>query len=145
MKWWLIFPVILLVLLQTTVISFNFLLIFLLLVILLLGWGSDALWLAFLGGLALDLSAGTRLGLSSIAYLLSIGIVLLYGRKFQTKNVFFWMFLFVLCDGFFRLVTGIRWQPKDGLLMLGIALTLFLILDRLGTLIENDESIRLRF
>jgi len=141
-KWWLIFLVLFLGFLQTTITSFDSLLV-LLLLLSLLGQEKEALVFAFLGGLWLDLSAGTPLGLSSLAYLASVALVLAYSRKFQLKNLFFWLVIFSLGGFLTTMIKGENWQWQESLLLAAIGAVMFLLLAKLGILGE-EEGIKLK-
>ena len=142
MKYWLIIPVVLLVLLQTAVIDFNLLLV-LLLSLALLGKEKEALVFGFLGGVLLDLSTGTRLGVSSLGYLLPVMIAILFARKFQTLNVIFWIVLFFGSSLFFSVLQGEIWHFKDGLFTALLGLPVYWLASRME-IIDEDEGIRLR-
>ena len=142
MKWWLVFPVIFLVLLQTTVVSFNFLLIFLILLAL-VGWQSEALTSAFLGGLMMDFSGGTGLGLSSLGYLTAVGIIVIYSRRFEVANLWFWLTIFPLSDFLFRLIRSELWHGQEGVMMAGVAVITYLLVSKLG-MREEEEGIKLK-
>lgn len=142
MKWWLLIPVVLLVLLQTTVTGFNWLLV-LLLALVLSGQEKEALVFAFLGGVLLDLSGGTTLGLSSLGYLISLALILAYSRKFQLKNGLFWLVIFLAGSFLFKAVRSEIWHWQEGLLTGGLGLFIFFLLERLGVLGE-EEGIKLK-
>ena len=142
MKYWLIIPVVILVLLQTAVIDFNLLLVFLL-SLALLAKEKEALAFGFLGGVLLDLSAGTRLGVSSLGYLLPVMAVILFARKFQTLNVIFWIVLFFGSSLFFCVLQGETWYFKDGLLTVVLGLPVYFLASRME-IFDEDEGIRLR-
>jgi len=99
---------------------------------------------AFLGGLLLDLSGGTTLGLSSLGYLLCLAIILIYSRRFQVKNIFFWLVLFFLSSLIFDLVHAKGWRLQDGLLLAALSLPIFLLLNKWGILGEGEEEIKLK-
>ena len=111
----------------------------------LLGLEQESIVFAFLGGVLLDLSSGTSLGFSSVGYLLPVGIVLLYSRKFQVKSLFFWAILFFTSILVFKLVKGEIWRIKDSLIMLAIGLVVYFILNRWQLLADKEEGgIRLK-
>lgn len=143
MKWWLIFPIFILALVQTTIIGFNFLLVFVL-VISLAGGEKESFLSAFISGLFLDLLAGSPLGLSSLAFLSLTFLAFAYKRKFQAKNLFFWIVIFLVGNFFFKMVNGQIWHWKEGLLMTALALVIYFVLDKVGVLGEEEEGIKLR-
>lgn len=143
MKWWLVFPTLFLAFAQTTIVNFNFLLAFVL-ILGLTGEEKEGFLFAFASGVFLDLLAGTALGLSSLAFLLSVFVAVIYKRKFQTKNLLFWVAIFVIGSLIFSLVKGQIWHVKDGFLMVAFALPTFFVLERLGFLGEEEEGIRLK-
>lgn len=65
--------------------SFLSLNLILLLILLRMALKPDAknLWLAFSGGLILDLAKNQFLGLSAIVFLLAAGLIILYGKRFE--------------------------------------------------------------
>ncbi len=139
MKWWLVFPVFLLVLLQTTIIDFNFLLIFVLLLNF-TGLEMEGLVFAFAGGILLDLFTGNRLGLSSLALLAAAFLIIFYKKRFHAGNLFFWLLFFFLGSLSFRLLKGQGWRLKEGLIMAFLSLPLFWFVSRLGLFEEREQE-----
>lgn len=142
MKWWLVFPLIFLAFIQTTIWNFNFLWLFTL-VLALIAWEKEALILAFLGGILFDLLSLETLGISSLNLLAGVFLVILYQRKFATKNLIFWFVFFFLGDTIFKLIKGEGWQLKEiGISFLFVLLSFF-VLSKFG-IVQEEEEIRLK-
>lgn len=142
MKWWLFFPILVFAFIQTTVYNFNFLLL-VVLILALIGSEWEGLLFAFVGGVLLDLLAGTWLGVSSLALLMPVFLALVYKRKFQAKNFIYWIVLFFICSLIFRLVRNEGWRLTEAFLMSLLSLPSFFISRRLEILGE-EEGIKLK-
>jgi cell shape-determining protein MreD len=144
MKWWLLIPAIFFTLIQTTITSFNFLLV-MILILALLGTEREAIVFAFLGGLLLDLSAGRWLGISSLVFLIPVGIVIFYSRRFHIQNLLFWLVIYPISIVIYELVFSRRFDYQNSLIFLGLGLAFYRIFNRLGLMEEKEEEgIRLR-
>lgn len=109
MKFFLSFLVVfLLSLFQATVLRLNLLLLFVLL-------KNSFLW-AFLAGLILDLLTTQRLGLSSLLFLLILGIFHLYSRKYEPRLPFLIPFVF-LASFFFAKIEKETWSFWQGVIL----------------------------
>jgi len=144
-KWWFILPVVFLALVQSTITSFN-LLLFFLLVMAMAGKETESLVFGFLGGILLDLLTGSRLGISSLSFLLAVMAVILYKRKFSSSNLWFWLFIFLLSGFLTNLVAGKPWHWQDGLVTIILVLPTYFILSRFDFLGlgQDDEGIKLK-
>jgi len=74
--------VLILAVLQGSFLSLN-LILFLVLLRMALRPEAKNLWLAFLGGLILDLAKNQTLGFSAIVFLLASGLIILYSKRFE--------------------------------------------------------------
>ncbi len=88
-------PIFLLALIQGAFLPLN------LVLLLVLGWavvrpGKEALSVAFVSGIFLDLAKGTPLGFSSLLFLTAVALVVIYSRRFDpTHPVFLAVFVFL--------------------------------------------------
>jgi len=87
-----------------------------------------ALWVAFWGGLILDLAQGTTFGLSAAIFLFLSLLLLLYSRRFEPAHLVF-LPIFVFLSSFFY--SFLAWQQTSwvkGLILLILAgLALFVL------------------
>lgn len=93
---------------QSTILPVNFLLLFVLLKNS-YGWG-------FVSGLVLDLLTGQRLGLSSLLFLLILGVFRLYSRKYEPRLAFLLPFVFLM-SFFFAKIEKETWSFWQGLIL----------------------------
>ena len=142
MKWWLIFPLFVLVLVQSTITSFNLLLVFIL-VLSLCGLTTEAVISGFMAGLLLDILTGGILGRSSLGLLSAVFISLIYQQKFQAKNPLYWLVLFILGSAIFNLITGGGWQWVNLIIFSLSSLPLYWLFSFFGKYGE-EEGIHLR-
>jgi len=145
MKWWLVPLIIILAFVQTTITDFDFLL-FLILTVAMIAGEKESLFFAFISGLLFDLLAGTKLGITSIAYLISVMVIILYKRKFLTANFWFWLVIFQLSGFLTKIIQGMRWHWwQAGITAVLVSVTFWLLgrIDLFG-MSEDEEGIRLK-
>lgn len=142
MKWWLVLPIIFLAFIQTTVYNFNFLWLFIL-VLALVGQEKEALVFAFIAGVLFDLLSLNTLGITSLVLVFCVFLVILYQRKFTSKNLLFWLFFFFIGNTFFKLTKGEGWQLGEILVSTLFVLLSFFILSRFG-IVHQEEEIKLK-
>ena len=108
MKACLIFlPIFVFCLFQGTFLSLNLVLLTVLLWTVLRP-GKGNFGIVFLAGIFLDLAKGTPLGLSSLLFLLSTGLMILYSHRFDPHHPLFLAFFVFLADlAYSRLVNGV--------------------------------------
>jgi hypothetical protein len=95
----LLITILFLAILQGSFLSLN-LILFLVLLRLVLKPEAKNLWLAFLAGLILDLAKNQPMGLSSIVFLISAGLIIFYSRRFEPAWPPFLAFLVLVSDLF---------------------------------------------
>lgn len=119
-------PVLLLVLLQGSILPWN---LVLLLVFFRAALKPDqqTFFLAFLGGLLLDLGQGTPLGLSSLLFLFGSLLLFFYSRKFEPSHPIFLTVFIVLINLLYRkIVFGFSyWQESLILAFLSLVSAFF--------------------
>ena len=142
MKWWLLLPIIFLAFVQTTIYNFNFLWLFIL-VLALVGQEQEALAFAFVSGILVDLLSLGTLGLSSLIFVCGVFLVVLYQRKFTSKNLLFWLVFFFIGNTIFKIVKGENWQLKEVILSALFVLGAFFILSKFG-IVQEEEDIKLK-
>ena len=145
MKWWLIPLIIILAFVQTTITDFDFLL-FLVLTVAMIAGEKESLFLAFISGLLFDLLAGTKLGITSIAYLISVMVIILYKRKFLTANFWFWLVIFQLSGFLTKTIQGMRWHWWQAVTITILVAIIFWVVQRidLAGLAQDEEGIKLK-
>jgi len=116
-------PIFILVVLQASILPLNLLLL-LLLIVAALKPSQQSFYLAFWGGLFLDLGQGTSLGLSSLIFLLASLLLFLYSKKFEASYApFLAIFVFLISLLYNQAVFGyLGWQKS---LILAILAFLF--------------------
>jgi rod shape-determining protein MreD len=90
-----------------------------------------SLWLAFTGGLFLDLSLGTHLGFSSLYLLVLVLLVNLLSSRFNTQHPVFLMILVFLSASFYSWLAFNRPAYIPNLILVGLALGIKLLLNKL--------------
>jgi hypothetical protein len=116
------------------------------LVMALSGLGNQAMLLGFIGGLLIDLSGQTQLGISAISILVPVYIATLYQRKFSSGNILFWIVIFPISIYVVDVVKGRFNYWQDILIVILLILPTFFILNRLNLLGlgQDDEGIKLK-
>lgn len=100
------------------------------------------LWVAFGGGLLLDLVQGTSFGLSALVFLILTFLLILYSRRFEPTH---WAFLIIFVFAGSFLYSFIVWHHLAWLQSLILALLTFLTLFILRFFpIEGRRSLRLK-
>jgi len=101
-----------------------------------------SLWVAFWGGLILDLAKGTPFGLSSLLFLTFSFLLILYSRRFEpTHWLFLSFFVFVSAIGYSLIVwRQINW----GATLVLVLLTLIVLFILRFFPIEKKRSLKLR-
>ena len=142
MKPYLIFiPIFLLALLQGAFLPLN---LVLLTVLFFTAFTLDkrGLWVAFGGGLLLDLVQGTSFGLSAFVFLILTFLLILYSRRFEPTH---WAFLIIFVFASSFLYSFIVWHHLAWLQSLILALLTFLTLFILRFFpIEKGRGLKLR-
>jgi cell shape-determining protein MreD len=122
----LLISVLVLAVLQGSFLSLN---LILLLVLLRMALKPEAknLWLAFLGGLILDLAKNQTLGLSAIVFLLAAGLIILYSKRFEPAWPPFLAILVLVTDLLWgRWTNGyFNWLPSLILSFLALLISFF--------------------
>ncbi len=143
MKWLILIPIFIFAILQTTAVSFNFILILLLLAAL-IGLEAESILGAFVAGIILDISGGTLLGLSSIAYFVCLFPVFIYQRRFRSQNPLYWVILFIASAIIFNLITGRGFYLGQVGIFALAGIVFYLLLARFEMVSEMDDGIRLK-
>lgn len=105
-------PMLLLAIVQFTIVPIHLLILLLFLVC----WrGSEELGLvsAFLAGLFLDLVSGGTLGRTSLFFLGSALVIILYRRKFSFSHPLILLVFFILFDSFLQMMTSGKFFPIE--------------------------------
>lgn len=135
-------PIFILIILQGSILPLNLLLV-LILIRAALKPGQQSFYLAFWGGLLLDLAQGTPLGLSSLIFLLASLLLFLYSKKFEPAYTpFLAVFVFLISLFYNQTVVGyLGWQKS---LVLSILTFLFSFLWRRFIVEVFEKKIKLR-
>lgn len=103
----------------------------------------ESLLIAFLGGLFLDLTKGTPLGLSGLVFLVAVILVILYRRKFDPLHpVFLPLVVFLSALGY-SLVVNRFFDWFEGLILAILALFARLVVRQMATGFDR-QGIRLK-
>lgn len=93
----------------------------------------ESYWLAFGGGIMLDLAKGTPLGFSSLLFLLAAGWVRLYSRRFDPAHPLFLPALTLVNSLMFDRITSGGWHGRAAIILtIGAVFGRFLILRFFG-------------
>lgn len=102
----------------------------------------QSLWVAFGGGLLLDLVQGTSFGLSALIFLILTFLLILYSHRFESTH---WAFLIIFVFASSFLYSFIVWHHLPWLQSLILVLLTFLTLFILRFFpIEGRRSLRLK-
>lgn len=107
--------------LETAVVNFNFLLV-LVLISAITFPEAAALTLAFFSGVLLDLFSGKTLGLSSLAFILPIFLLILYRQRFSFQNHFVVGLFALISYLVFTLLTGRNLNVFEGVILVILVL-----------------------
>ena len=81
----------------------------------------ESLWLAFLAGLLLSLLTGELLGWFSFFFLLAVGLVFLYRRRFDSRHPLFLPFFVFFSSLLLSRLTAHIWFWQKSFLLAGLA------------------------
>jgi len=102
----------------------------------------QSLWVAFIGGLLLDLAQGTTFGLSSLLFLGLTFLLLLYSKRFEPTHLFFLPFFVFLSVILYSLVIWQQIYLLSSLVLFSLTILVLFILKFFP--IERTKSLKLR-